>query len=199
MSVGSGLAVGELAAIARQVAIECGAGRSAVDLEDAVQEALAAMLATLRGLAWQPRDLAAYLAVAARWAMREYLLRVQAPVRCSSDWSGLVRQAKAAERASVVALDDVQVEVSQADDRLAEAGLVRLVRRRLREATADAPVGHRAAPWRVLVEEESPADAAAAEGVPVREVYAINEKTKRRLLRDARLRALWRDVSSREE
>lgn len=178
--------------------------RPGVDVGDVTQEVVAALLEAvalpLPAVVDRPR----YFARVAARAAQVYVLTSTAPVRLSKD--------PATRRASLAALSQagrqpVTVEELEAvpcarptaDARLADLEWRQAVRRQLDHALAvEAPLAARAA-RSVLLADVPSGEAAAAVGADVGAVYVVTARAKKRILKSAQGRALWRELIAPEE
>lgn len=197
MSVVCDLPVGELYAIAQQAARRYCRAMPWLEVDDVAQAAIVEMLEAAQRVKTAPDSWAAYLARVANLTVRAYAWTTTAPVTLSSDRGTLATQAQAAMR-DISAPPDRTREGTQADD--VDAGRwARKVRRRVRQAIGnDAPVDREIA-RRVLLEDADPAEAAAETGQTARHVYVVSQRIKNRILRDAQVQQLWREMPSREQ
>lgn len=197
MGVGHGLAAGELYSIAQSLSWRY-RHVSEADLEDAVQAAVVAMVGALAQLREMPLDVRAYVRRVAYLALQLAVWTERSPVTIARD--RLPQEAARTQRTDAdVALACAAVPDAPVDERLAADRWSRSVRRRLREVIGNDAADDREVAQLVLLEDHRPAEAAQAVGRSVAEVYVVTQRIKNRILKDARMRELWRDMPSRVE
>lgn len=191
------LAVSELYKIARR-ATRRYARLPWVDLEDAAQAAVVDLLGALRGLRELPDNLGSYLHRVAWLSVQHHVWTMTSPVR-HSDRGQLPREASQVvrEAGDGEALACRPDSAAAADDQLAVAAWTRAVRRRVRELVADDCRQERQVVERLLRDDAPSREVADDSGVPVQLVYAVSARMKSRILRDAQMQALWREMPSR--
>ena len=178
-------------------------GQPGVVVADVTQEVTAALLEA----AAMPRpsvlDGRGYFARVAQRAAQVYVWTLTAPVRLSSDPLTLRRSLVALRKAGTVPAEDVlptrPVDAAPADVRLDGLRWARAVRQRVHEALAPEERDLGGAARRVLLEDASAAEVAHEHGADAKAIYVVTARVKRRILRDARVRALCRELGSRGE
>ena len=158
------------------------------------------LVGALNGLTEAVDNLRAYLERVAACAVRWTVAVQSSPVRVPRDSRTVMPAAMAAYRGRE-AVDPEQPETQQPgpDVALADQEWSAAVRRRVLGLLVDDAPAERAAMERVLLGEERAESAAAATGLPVQRVWVITQRTKRRILADAQLRARWREIATEEE
>lgn len=197
MAVGHGLAVGELYAIARQLVWRYRHVAEA-DLEEAVQDAVAAMVGALRQATEAPSDPRAYVRRVAYLTVQLSVWSQRSPATIHSRGDLPQLAARSESVPAEVALADTVSSVEAPDVELEARQWAHRVRRLVRETVGnDAPADREVARL-VLLEDYRPAEASQELQRPLSEVYVVTQRIKQRLLKDARTRELWRDMPSRE-
>jgi DNA-directed RNA polymerase specialized sigma24 family protein len=167
-----------------------------VNVEDATQEALTAMVEAERRFNEKPdgQNLAGYLTRTAQYAVRWFVWSSTSPVT-HSDRSNISAEVTELRRAEVS--DETVGEAAETPSKLLEErDWLERVRKRFAElCDGDAEVDQVIAHLCLLHEQESEV-VAEIEDVPLRNVYVVTQRIRNRILRDAQMFALLKERKS---